>query len=476
MWDFCICDRFLIQLLRQSHSMSWMVHAGCVFQLFVAGIHLSRTWMSGSFESMWWNVCVHRLDLSLCSHPKEFWGNKVRTLVNSKGKIPFAWRILLRGGSNPRCCIKQDSEPSTLPIELFRPQPTMLHQAGQCCSGPTHDAASSRPNTLPIELFWPNPRCCIKQAQHTTNWAVLAQPTMLHQAGPTHYQLSCSGPTHDAASSRPNTLPIELFWPNPRCCIKQAQHTTNWAVLAQPTMLHQAGQCCSGPTHDAASSRTVSPTHYQLSCSGPTHDAASSRTVLFWLPSRVQFGRIPVMGFVCFCFSFITVTRVRTCLLPWSFEIDSSCGSFTCSYKRLSGKVCCVTGHDVWGIITFCVQLLLGNGPFVGTSVDCAGHEYQCWQTMCCGVVSPASVAIQLRTVDRTVPPGLTASCIIVNWCDSALPFAEPGLTASCIMVNWCDSALPFAEFLETLDQCTAEAAVKTKLTITVSFSTQERV
>ena len=61
-----------------------MVHAGWVF---VAGIHPSRTCMSGSFESMQWNACVHRLDFSLYSHPKEFWGNGVRTYVNSKGKI-----------------------------------------------------------------------------------------------------------------------------------------------------------------------------------------------------------------------------------------------------------------------------------------------------------------------------------------------------------------------------------------------------
>ena len=44
--------------------------------------------MSGSFESMRWNARVHRLDLRLYSHPKEFWGNGVRTPVNSKGKIP----------------------------------------------------------------------------------------------------------------------------------------------------------------------------------------------------------------------------------------------------------------------------------------------------------------------------------------------------------------------------------------------------
>ena len=48
--------------------------AGCVF---VAGVHLSRTRMSGSFESVRWNACVHRLDLGLFSHQKELlWGTE----------------------------------------------------------------------------------------------------------------------------------------------------------------------------------------------------------------------------------------------------------------------------------------------------------------------------------------------------------------------------------------------------------------
>ena len=72
--------------------------------------------MSGTFESVQWNACVHRLDLSLYSHPKESWGNGVKTHVNSKGKIPSTRKILLRGGSNPQCCIKKDSEPNTVPL------------------------------------------------------------------------------------------------------------------------------------------------------------------------------------------------------------------------------------------------------------------------------------------------------------------------------------------------------------------------
>ena len=34
---------------------------------------------------------MHRLDLGIYSHPKEFWGNAVRTHVNSQGKNPLYW-------------------------------------------------------------------------------------------------------------------------------------------------------------------------------------------------------------------------------------------------------------------------------------------------------------------------------------------------------------------------------------------------
>ena len=94
---------------------------GAGWVCFFTGIHPSRTWLSGSLWSMWWNTCVHRLDLVSYSYPKEFWRNGVRTHDNSKGKFPSTIKILLRGGSNPWCCIKQDSEPNTLPTELFPP-------------------------------------------------------------------------------------------------------------------------------------------------------------------------------------------------------------------------------------------------------------------------------------------------------------------------------------------------------------------
>ena len=89
--------------------------------LDVASIPPSRTWMSGSSESVRCNTYVHRLDLSLHSHPKEFLGNGARTHVYSKGKIPSTGKILLRG-LNLQRCIKQDSKPNTLPTS-YSPLP-----------------------------------------------------------------------------------------------------------------------------------------------------------------------------------------------------------------------------------------------------------------------------------------------------------------------------------------------------------------
>ena len=101
-WDFCACARFCLFVFVfyflsnywGSHiPSSWIVFAGCEF---VDGIHPSKTWVSGPLESVRWNACVHRLDLGLYSHPKEFGGNGVRTHVNSKGKIPSTGKKILR--------------------------------------------------------------------------------------------------------------------------------------------------------------------------------------------------------------------------------------------------------------------------------------------------------------------------------------------------------------------------------------------
>ena len=54
---------------------------------------------------------------------KSFAGGGVRTHVNSKGekKKTSTGKILIRGGPNPRRCIKQDSEPKKLPMSYCGP-------------------------------------------------------------------------------------------------------------------------------------------------------------------------------------------------------------------------------------------------------------------------------------------------------------------------------------------------------------------
>ena len=75
--------------------------------------------MSGSFESLKWNVCAHRLDLDLYSHSKDvFKGMESKPMLTPKEKSP-------------------------LPEAQRRIEITMLHHAGH------------EPNTLPTELFRP---------------------------------------------------------------------------------------------------------------------------------------------------------------------------------------------------------------------------------------------------------------------------------------------------------------------------------
>ena len=101
------------------------LHGWCMLgEFLLLAFHLSRTWMSGSFESVRWNyVCVHRLDLSLYSHPQEFLRNGVRTHVNCKGKIPSVRKISPEKRMELTTLHQAGQGASTLPTSYsFRPQ------------------------------------------------------------------------------------------------------------------------------------------------------------------------------------------------------------------------------------------------------------------------------------------------------------------------------------------------------------------
>ena len=175
---------------------------------------------------MRWNAYLHRLYLGSYSHPKDFLGNGVRTHVNSKGKIPSTGKILPRGGWNPRHCIKQHSQPNTLPTSYSGP-----HQAGQPAQHTTNELfrppSSRTASPSHYQRAIPSPG---QPAQHTTN--ELFRPPSSRTASPTHYQLSYSVPR-----------------------------------TASPTHYQLS---YSGP-------RTANPTHYQLSYSGPPDPRFNSR-------------------------------------------------------------------------------------------------------------------------------------------------------------------------------------------------------
>ena len=119
-----------------------MVHAGWVL---VAGIHLSRTWMSWTFESVVMEcTCAQTRHQFILSSERVF-GDGDRTHVNSRGKKP-------------------------LPEAQRRFEPVMLHQAG----------------------LW---------AHHTTNWAVGAPRWVINPAG-----VSVTSYLHDCSSNSSRQL------------------------------------------------------------------------------------------------------------------------------------------------------------------------------------------------------------------------------------------------------------------------------
>ena len=46
--------------------------------------------MSGSLEFVRWNACVHRLNLGLYSHPKEFLGMESEPMLTPREKSPLS--------------------------------------------------------------------------------------------------------------------------------------------------------------------------------------------------------------------------------------------------------------------------------------------------------------------------------------------------------------------------------------------------
>ena len=121
--------------------VTFRLHGLCMLHVFVAGIHLSRTWMSGSFEFTWWNACEHRLDLGLYSHLKELEGMESEPMLTPvQGKISLYWK------NSPQ----------------RRIEPTMLHQARQWSQHITNELFQPLPHSAKcIKSFFLWWWCCV---------------------------------------------------------------------------------------------------------------------------------------------------------------------------------------------------------------------------------------------------------------------------------------------------------------------------
>ena len=140
------------------------------------------------------NACVHRLDLGLNSHPKEFLGNRVRTQVNSKGKSPLQ--------------------------EKFSSEEDRTHHAASSrTASPTHYQRAIHP-PLPPPPPPPVPSPPGHQASHIT------APSLLSTCGT---QTAGAGPKADVpfpcCISLPNICHIPLVRAVPP--VRLAPHATN---------------------------------------------------------------------------------------------------------------------------------------------------------------------------------------------------------------------------------------------------------
>ena len=95
--------------------VTFCLRGWCVLGVFLLP---AFTRVEHEHQSMQWNACAHRLDLSLYSHLKEFFGGmEFEPMLTPREKSPLPENFP-RGGSNPRCC---GQRAQTLPTSYSGP-------------------------------------------------------------------------------------------------------------------------------------------------------------------------------------------------------------------------------------------------------------------------------------------------------------------------------------------------------------------
>ena len=84
-WDFCVCDHFSNPT---SEVVTFHLCGWCMLSVFDAGIHPSRTWVLGSFESVRWNACADQT-LVYALIRKSFWGMESESMLTPREMSPL---------------------------------------------------------------------------------------------------------------------------------------------------------------------------------------------------------------------------------------------------------------------------------------------------------------------------------------------------------------------------------------------------
>ena len=151
--------------------------------VFVAGIHPSRTCMSGSFESVRWNACVHRLDLSFSFIRQSFGGMESEPMLTPREKSPLQEKFSAREDRTHDVASSRTASPThyqgAIPAPVVssrqhRPQGSVISGkrdqiglnsastgASETCPPPPNSHPFSRRPSAPLTFLLPMSSCCL---------------------------------------------------------------------------------------------------------------------------------------------------------------------------------------------------------------------------------------------------------------------------------------------------------------------------
>ena len=118
-WDFCVCDHFFNPAFE---LVTFRLRGWCMLGVFLLPAFTCLGHACNGMHVLYAQTGPRFIILIR----KSLGGMESEPMLIPREKIPSTGKILLRGGSNPWHCIKQNGEPNTLPAELLWPPLSIL--------------------------------------------------------------------------------------------------------------------------------------------------------------------------------------------------------------------------------------------------------------------------------------------------------------------------------------------------------------